>query len=50
MLNIIFTSTQIEKSWEHFQDINLAMKQCFLTKIDRLAIPIWKLYIPTTLC
>ena len=24
------------------------MKQCFLTKIDRLAIPVWKLYITTT--
>ena len=24
------------------------MKQCFLTKIDQLAIPVWKLYIPTT--
>ena len=25
------------------QDINLAMKQRFLTKIDQLAIPVWKL-------
>ena len=30
------------------QDINLAMKQCFLTKIDRLPIPVWKLYITAT--
>ena len=30
------------------QDIDLAMKQCFLTKIDRLAISVWKFYIPTT--
>ena len=30
------------------QDINLAMKQCFLTKIDQLAIPVWKLYITST--
>ena len=30
------------------QYINLAIKQCFLTKIDQLAISVWKLYITTT--